>query len=53
MREDMAPKSFHSVGLVSLASNPVNRLSVLLFLTAIAFLCPISTTSFLPRVMPV
>jgi hypothetical protein len=51
----MAPKTVHSAGVVSLASNPVNRLSVLLFLTAIAraFRCPINTTSFLPRVMPV
>ena len=40
---------------VNRASNPENRLSVLLFRTAIAsaFRCPTSTTSFLPRVMPV
>jgi hypothetical protein len=36
------------------ASNPENQFSVRLFLTAIAsaLRCPMSTTSFLPRVMP-
>jgi hypothetical protein len=39
----------------SLASSPENRCSCLLFLTAvaIAFRGPTSTTSFLPRVVPV
>ena len=39
----------------SRASSPENRFSVRLFLTAIAsaFRCPMSTTSFFPRVMPV
>ena len=38
---------------ISRASSPENRFSVRLFLTAIpsAFLSPMSTTSFLPRVM--
>ena len=38
-----------------LPADPENRFSVRLFLTAIAiaFRCPMSTTSFLPRVMPV
>ena len=42
-------------GAINRANNPENRFSVLLFLTAIpkAFRCPISTTNFLPRVMPV
>ena len=40
---------------VNRSSNPENRCSVRLFFTAIpsARFCPISTTSFLPRVMPV
>jgi hypothetical protein len=40
---------------ISRASSLENRLSVRLFLTAIpnTFRWPISTTSFLPRVMPV
>lgn len=40
---------------ISLDSNPENRFSVRLFFTAIAsaFRCPTSTTSFLPRVIPV
>jgi hypothetical protein len=39
----------------NLASKPENRRSVLLLLTAMAraFRCPMTTTSFLPRVMPV
>lgn len=49
-------QSFHkAVAPVNLASNPENRCSVRLFRTAIAraFLCPTSTTNFLPRVIPV
>ena len=40
---------------LSLASSPENRLPVRLFFTTMAraFRCPITITSFLPRVMPV
>ena len=45
----------HEPGMSSRASSPENRFSVRLFRTAIpsAFRCPMSTTSFLPRVIPV
>ncbi len=47
--------SGNNIHVFNRASNPENRCSVRLFLTAVAnaFRWPMSTTSFLPRVIPV
>ena len=53
--DELSPSLLPPEFAVSLVSSPENRFSVRLFRTAIpnAFRCPMSTTSFLPRVMPV